>query len=96
MWKIVEGIRRDYADTLIAIIDRACVGCAFVALADAVLDREDSVELAEEVRDMGRNFSGRENYCGACRAELWDIPRNQAGGLSVPWKTHNPRRLEGV
>lgn len=90
---VIRQLREEHTEILIELIDRTCVGCTFVALSDAVMDRTESVELAEEVRDLARGFSGRGDYCGDCKAELWDIRRDQADGLSIPWETHKPRKV---
>lgn len=97
----VKKVKDDLRELMESMLDSSCMGCMLVALSEASLNlnwevREKEIGMAEEIREFARNYSGRVEYCGTCRSDLWDIPRNEADALSEPWKTHKPKRLIGL
>ena len=89
---LLEAKMRDqYANMMEDLVDRSCIGCVFVALADATFWLTGDKAKAEEVLSFARQFSDREGYCGTAKFILWEIPRQECDGLAKPWDTHSPR-----
>ncbi len=93
---IIERLKQEYLDEIYHLMDKTCPGCILIATAGAMAwyDHGDE-KRANEIREFAKTFSGREDYCGECKHDLWNVPRNKAGALCKPWANPKPQK-EGI